>query len=45
VTLTIWGIAYEFVNDKINEIRMYYNSTVLTRQLEVSKSPREKTGA
>jgi steroid delta-isomerase-like uncharacterized protein len=36
------AFVYEFVNDKIKEIRMYYDSTILKRQLEMSNETGEK---
>lgn len=36
------AFVYEFVNDKIKEIRMYYDSTILKRQLETSNETVEK---
>jgi steroid delta-isomerase-like uncharacterized protein len=40
------AFIYEFVNDKIKEIRMYYDSTILLRHLERPKTARtEKTRA
>jgi steroid delta-isomerase-like uncharacterized protein len=36
------AFVYEFVNDKIKEIRMYYDSTILKRQLETSNETGEK---
>jgi len=36
------AFVYEFVNDKIKEIRMYYDSTILKRQLEISNETGEK---
>lgn len=36
------AFVYEFVNDKIKEIRMYYDSTILKRQLEMSNDTGEK---
>jgi steroid delta-isomerase-like uncharacterized protein len=37
------AFVYEFVNDKIKEIRMYYDSTILKRQLEMSNETGEKS--
>jgi steroid delta-isomerase-like uncharacterized protein len=40
------AFIYEFVNDKIKEIRMYYDSTILLRHLERPKTAdTEKTRA
>jgi steroid delta-isomerase-like uncharacterized protein len=40
---TIRGaFVYEFKNNKIKEIRMYYDSTILKRQLELSDETDEK---
>jgi steroid delta-isomerase-like uncharacterized protein len=40
---TIRGaFVYEFTNNKIKEIRMYYDSTILKRQLELSDETDEK---
>jgi steroid delta-isomerase-like uncharacterized protein len=36
------AFVYEFANNKIKEIRMYYDSTILKRQLEASDETDEK---
>jgi predicted ester cyclase len=41
-TLIRGAFVYEFINDKIKEIRMYYDSTILKRQLEMSNETSEK---